>query len=260
MTDLRVIIADDEPLVRRGLKRMLDAEPGIIVVGVARHGREALALVERESPDLVFLDVQMPELTGLEVAAALAGRPRPGVVFVTAFDRYAVSAFDHHAIDYLLKPFDEDRLRTSLGRARERLVERDQSILARRMAELLASFRPAGAFRERFIVQTGQRVVLVSAADIEWIEAADNYVRLHTGGGRHLVRESLKHLETDLNPGKFVRIHRSAIVNLAFVRELRTLPSGDCRVLLRSGETVTLSRRYRAEFESRAGGGAIASA
>lgn len=254
MSELRVVVADDEPLVRRGLRRLLDAEPDVTVVGEARHGREALALVERESPDLLFLDVQMPEVTGLEVAAVLAGRPRPGIVFVTAYDRYAVSAFDHHAIDYLLKPFDEERLRTALARARERLAERDSSGLTRRMAELLAQFRPAGSYRERFIVQTGQRVVLVNAGEVEWFEAADNYVRLHTGGGRHLVRESLKQLETDLDPARFIRIHRSAIVNFAAIKELRTLPSGDCSVQLRSGATITLSRRYRAGFESRVAG------
>lgn len=254
MTDLRVVVADDEPLVRRGLRRMLGAEPGIAVVGEARHGAEALILVERESPDLLFLDVQMPEMSGLDVAAALSGRPRPGIVFVTAYDRYAVKAFDHHAIDYLLKPFDEDRLRTALDRARERLAERDQSGLARRMAELLTRFRPPGSYRERFIVQTGNRVVLVHTGEVQWIEAADNYVRLHLGGSRHLLRESLKQLETELDPARFVRIHRSAMVNLGFIKELRSFPSGDCSVELRSGETITLSRRYRAEFDRRAGG------
>jgi two-component system, LytTR family, response regulator len=254
MAELRVLIADDEPLIRRGLGRMLSAEAGVKVVGMARHGGETLEMVERESPDLLFLDVQMPEVTGLEVAAALAGRSRPGIVFVTAFDRYAVEAFEHHAIDYLLKPFDEERLRTALTRARARLGTDDPASLAGRMAELIEQLRPPARYRERFIVRTGSRVVLVNAADIDWIEAADNYVRLHSGGERHLIRESLKQLETSLDPGRFVRIHRSAIVNLGQVKELRGLPSGDCTVVLRGGGAITLSRRYREEFERRAAG------
>jgi two-component system, LytTR family, response regulator len=257
MADLRVVVADDEPLIRRGLTRMLESETGVRVVGQARHGKEALAMVEREAPDLLFLDVQMPEMNGLEVAAELSGRPRPGIVFVTAFDRYAVKAFDHYAIDYLLKPFDEERLGIALTRARARLSAGagDGEVMAARLAELLARFRPRGGYRERFIVQTGNRVVLVNVTDVEWIEAADNYARLHAGGVRHVVRETLKQLETDLDPGHFVRIHRSCMVNLSKVKELRTLGSGDCSVTVTSGASLTLSRRYRAEFERRVGGG-----
>jgi two-component system LytT family response regulator len=254
MKELRVLIADDEPLIRRGLRRMLDGEPGVTVVGEARHGKEALALTERESPDLLFLDVQMPELDGLDVAARLYGRPRPGIVFVTAFDRYAVKAFDHHAIDYLLKPFDEERLRMALDRARSRLADRDPGAVALRMAELLERYRPAGGYRERFMVQTGNRVVLIAAKDVEWFEAADNYVRLHSGGIRHAIRETLKQLETDLDPRQFIRVHRSAMINLEFVQEIRPLPSGDQSVRLTTGQTVMMSRRYREDFERRAGG------
>lgn len=251
---LTVLIADDEPLVRRGLRRLLEAEPGVRVVGEARHGKEALALVKAHDPDLLFLDVQMPELDGLGVAAALRGR-RPGIVFVTAFDRYAVEAFDHHAIDYLLKPFDEERFHRALARARARIGAAGPVALAGRLAGLLARLGPPGGHRTRFVVRTGDRLTLVPAADVEWIEAADNYARLHVPGGRHVIRESLKQLEADLDPGMFIRIHRSAIVNLGCVVELRALASGDCTVRLRSGASLAMSRRYREAFDARVGRG-----
>jgi len=249
-SSLRVLIVDDEPLVRRGLRRMLHNCEGIEIAGEARNGREALARIDELGPDLVLLDVRMPELDGLAVLRALevVGKV-PGIIFVTAYDRYAVAAFEHHAIDYLLKPFDEERVRVAVDRARQRLEAREPAALAARMAELLDGLRPGAP--ERIAVKTGTRTVLLDPADIEWVEAADNYVRLHAGRQRHLLRGSLAAAADTLDEQRFVRIHRSAIVNLEHVAELRSRPSGDGVVRLRSGTELPLSRRYRDAFEKR---------
>jgi len=249
---LRVLIVDDEPLVRSGIRRVLAAEQGVEIAGEARHGLEALERIRSLKPDLVFLDVQMPELDGIGVVRALERDALPGIVFVTAYDRYAVEAFELHAIDYLLKPFDDDRLRAALARARERL-SRPAPDLAARLAELTELLRRDGQPLSRFLVKTGSRSVLVNAADVDWIEAADNYVRLHAGGARHVLRMTMKELEARLDPASFVRVHRSAIVNLARVAHLEPVPSGDQEIVLKSGQRVVLSRRYRESFERRVG-------
>ncbi len=252
---LRAVIADDEPLVRTGLRRALNAvAPDVEVVGEARHGREALELVATFSPDLLFLDVQMPEMDGLAAARVLAADGRPGIVFVTAYDQYALQAFEVHAIDYLLKPFDDERLATALVRARRRLAEEGDQAAAQRLLGLLASLQPATPELSHFLAKLGNRTVLVPLERVDWIEAADNYVRLHTSDGMHVVRESLKSLEERLTSRGFVRIHRSVLVNLGRVAELRTQPSGDCTVRLSSGGELTLSRRYREAFEARVAG------
>lgn len=252
---LRAVIADDEPLVRTGLRRAIAAvAPDIEVVGEARHGREALELVARTAPDLLFLDVQMPEMDGLAAARVLAPEGRPGIIFVTAYDQYALQAFDVHAIDYLLKPFDDERLATALVRARKRLSEEGDQAAAHRLLSLLASLQPSAPELSHFLAKVGTRTVLVPVERVDWIEAADNYVRLHTADGVHVVREALKSLEERLAARGFVRIHRSVLVNLSRVGELRTLPSGDCTVRLTGGGELTLSRRYREAFEARVGG------
>jgi two-component system LytT family response regulator len=251
---IRALLVDDEPLVRRGIRAFLAEEPDVVVVGECRDGVEALAAIRAERPDLVFLDVQMPELDGLSALAALAPEERPpAVVFVTAYDAYALRAFDLHAVDYLLKPFDEQRFRTALARARGRLGGGGR--LDARLAALLAELRPQPGPEpaDRLVVRTAGRVVLVPAAEIDWIEAADNYVRVHAAGQRHVLRETIKGLEAQLDPRRFVRIHRSAIVNLDRVRELRALPSGDFAVLLSTGAKLTLSRTYRDVVERRLG-------
>lgn len=250
---LRVLIVDDEPLVRAGIRRVLESEPGVVIAGEARHGNEALALIAERRPELVFLDVQMPELDGVGVVRKLAGPSLPGIVFVTAYDRYAVEAFELHAIDYLLKPFDDDRLRAALSRARQRLASVAPEQLAARMNDLLALLRPEGAVLTRFLVRTGSKSILVNAADVDWVEAADNYVKLHVGSARHVLRMTMKQLESRLDPKNFVRVHRSAIVNLARVAQLVPLPSGDQEIVLLGGGRLTLSRRYKESFEKRVG-------
>jgi two-component system, LytTR family, response regulator len=245
--DLTVLLVDDEPVIRRGLRRLLDQEAGVSVVGEARNGREALELVDALDPDLLFLDVRMPEVDGLEVARTLGAGGRPGIVFVTAYDRYAVAAFEHHAIDYLLKPFDDVRVRTALTRARDRLARPGAAALGARMRSLLEQLSGP---EQRFVVRVGRKVRLIDPDEVDWIEAADNYVRLHAGEGRHVVRETLRDLERRLGGGRFVRIHRSAMVNVSRVKELVAQPGGDYTVLLTTGDRLRLSRRYRERFEA----------
>jgi two-component system LytT family response regulator len=253
---LRVLLVDDEPLVRRGLRAFLAAEPDVTVVGECGDGRDAVRVIRAERPDLVFLDVQMPELDGLGVVDALEEDERPpALVFVTAYDAYALRAFEVHAVDYLLKPFDEGRFRTALARARQRLARADTPAPGDpRLEALLRELRPAPAYAERLLVRTASRMLPVPVAAIDWIEAADNYVRLHVGAERHALRETIKGLEARLDPRRFARIHRSTIVNLDRVREVRPLPSGDCVLLLLDGTQLSLSRGYREAFEAGFGG------
>jgi two-component system, LytTR family, response regulator len=260
MSELRVVLVDDEPLVRRGIRSALDQENGLQIVGEARNGVEAVDIVRAQRPDLVFLDVQMPELDGFGVLAELAdaGEPLPAIVFVTAFDEYAIRAFDVHAVDYLLKPFDEERLRLALGRARARLTEHRRGVIDEQLGALVRDVRARDRYLDRLLVKNEGSITVVDTGDIEWIEAADNYVRLHTGRGRMLMRETMKTLEERLDPRRFARIHRSAIVNLSRVRELQPLFSGEYVVLLTTGAKLTLSRGYRDTFRDRLGFGSDA--
>lgn len=248
---LRVLLADDEPLARRGLRGWLIGEPGIEVVGEARHGAETIAMCRALRPDVLFLDVQMPGQDGFDVLAGLAGELPPAVVFVTAYDQYALRAFDHHAVDYLLKPVEEERFRVALGRARERVAAK---VPDARLRALLEELRPAHAeWLERIPARSGSKVTLIPVDEVEWFEAADNYIRVHTGDRRHVMRETMKTLEGKLDPRRFIRVHRSAIVALARIRELEALPSGDYRITLTGGGRVPLSRTYVEAFEARVG-------
>ena len=251
MSGLRVLLVDDEPLVRRGMRVSLEDEPDIEIVGEARNGVEAVQSIREQHPDLVFLDVQMPELDGFGVIAALQGAPMPAVVFVTAFDAYALRAFDVHAVDYLLKPFDEERLKLALNRVRGRLGEQRRGSIDEQLQALIRDVRARDNYAERLLVKNDGSITVVDASDIDWIEAADNYVRLHTARGRLLMRETMKALEDRLDPRRFARIHRSAIVNLSRVRELQPTFNGEYVVLLSSGAKLTLSRGYRDTFRDR---------
>ena len=253
MTDVRVVIADDEPLVRRGLRAFIGASPGLSLVGEARNGSEAVDVIRAQRPDLLFLDVQMPELDGFGVLEALAGEPMPVIVFVTAYDEYAIRAFDVHAVDYLLKPFDEDRFRTALGRARSRLAEQRADTIDQRLEAVLSALRAREQYADRLLVKSEGRVTVEQVEDVDWIEAADNYARVHTARGRYLVREPIKSLERKLNPRRFARVHRSAIVNLARVRELQPMFGGEYVIILSTGTKLTLSRGYRDAFRDRLG-------
>ena len=244
---MRALVADDEAVARRRLRRLLALEPDIEVAGEAADGASTVAAVRTQRPDLLLLDVQMPEMDGFEVLAALDPDEVPAaVVFVTAFDRYALRAFDAHAVDYLLKPFSAGRFRTALTRVRERLSSqaRDPALAA-----LADALRSRTRYLTRIPVRSSGRTLLLEVSRIDWIEAADNYVRLHLAGREILVRETLAGLEAQLDPDRFTRIHRSAIVQLDRLTELHPATHGDLDAVLRDGTRLTISRTWRARVQ-----------
>jgi two-component system LytT family response regulator len=242
----RVVVVDDEPLARRRLKRLLASSGAATVVGEAADGLTAVACINEVRPEVVLLDVQMPELDGFGVVSRLA-RPMPLIIFLTAFDRYAIRAFEVHAVDYLLKPVSPERLVDALSHARGRLAARDTGRDAGVAALIESLARRPGV--TRLPVRSEGRVELVDVSTIDWIEAADNYVVLHAAGRTHVLRETLSRLEQRLNPEDFVRIHRSAIVRLDRVVKLESASRGDYDVTLRDGTRLTLSRTCRARLE-----------
>jgi two-component system LytT family response regulator len=246
---IRALIVDDEPLARRRLRTLLRSEPDIDVAGECGDGRRALAAILEKEPDLVFLDVQMPELDGFEVLEAVGAKHLPAVVFVTAFDAHALRAFEVHALDYLLKPFDRDRFRKTLDRARADISARRSGASSQGLLDLLAELKSSTKTQQRLVVRAAGRVIFLSTAEIDWIEAAGNYVRLHVGKESHLLRETMNAIGQRLDPQKFLRIHRSTIVNVERVREMQPWFRGDYVVLLRDDTKLTLSRNYRERFD-----------
>lgn len=242
---IRTLIVDDEPLARQRLKRFLEEDAETEVVGECADGREAVEQIERLKPDLLFLDIQMPEVDGFGVLEALAEAEMPAVVFVTAYDQYALRAFDVHAVDYLLKPYDRDRFRKALKRARMQIEQRRSGDVDRRLLSLLAHVKAEQKHLERLVIKSVGRVFFLKTEEIDWIESSGNYVRLHAGGEAHLLRETMNRLAAKLDPDKHLRIHRSTIVNIERIKELQPLFSGDYVVILRDGTQLTLSRSYR---------------
>ena len=241
---MRVVIVDDEPLARDTIRMLVARDPELVVAGEC-SGVEAPELIAKTKPDILFLDVQMPEVDGFDVLSALGSEP-PVVVFVTAYDAYALRAFDVHALDYLLKPFDDARFELTLRRAKERVRGTGDT-----NARLLAMLEERGRFAKRFLVRNGEKILVIKAEEIDWIEAADYYVSLHVGAKSHLLRETMTELEARLDPERFFRVHRSAIVNLERVTEIHPLFRGDCTLVLAGGAQVRLSRTRRDEFERR---------
>ncbi len=240
-------VADDEPVARAGLRGMLRAFEWVEVVGEAGDGESAAQGIRALKPELVFLDVQMPECDGFEVVSRLPAAALPSVIFVTAFDRYAMRAFDVHAIDFLLKPFSGARFRLALSRARERIRIRKADT---GLASLVASLRQRPRYLSRLSVRTGDKIVLVDVRTVDWIEAADNYVRVHAGPREFVLRETLTALEKLLDPETFARIHRSVIVRIDRILELHPASHGDMDVVLRDGKHLTLSRTWRERVTS----------
>lgn len=241
----RVLIVDDEPLARERLHQLLRGEPTVEVIGECADGREAVAAIQQHSPGLVFLDVQMPELDGFGVLEAIQGEGMPAVIFVTAHDKFALRAFEVHAVDYLLKPFDQERFRTALRRALDQIQRRQSGELTAQLTALLKEVKPEARYLERLAVKSSGRVIFLRTEDIDWIEAADNYVSLHVGTETHLHRETMSALVAQLPPNQFLRISRSTIVNVERIKELQPLFHGEYVVILRNGTKLTLSRNYR---------------
>jgi two-component system LytT family response regulator len=249
MTDetekIRTLIVDDEPIAREGLRVQLAKDSRVEIVAECGNGLEAVTAIQGLLPDLVFLDVQMPGMDGFEVVEAIGAEAMPAVVFVTAHDKYALQAFDVSAVDYLLKPFDAERFQKAFQRARDQIQKRDVASVNKTLRSLLESIRPSRKYLERFVVKSSGRIFFLQVDEIDWLEASDNYVSLHTGRETHLIRETLTALEAKLNPEDFIRIRHSAIVNIKRISELHPLFKGEYQILLQSGATLTSSRRYR---------------
>jgi two-component system LytT family response regulator len=284
---IRTLIVDDEPLARRNLRVLLEKDPQIEIVDECRNGREAVKAINTLSPDLIFLDIQMPEWDGFDVLGRVAPEQIQAIVFVTAFDQYALKAFEVHALDYLLKPFDDERFAFALRRAKAQIEGREIHRLSKRLLALLkerenqrdtsganssgfhagganlsgvhsaganlSGLHPGGAknYLSRLMIKTAGRVVLLKVGEIDFIEADGNYAKLHVGRKSHLLREKMHDLEGRLDPAQFVRIHRSIIVNLDRIKELHPHLNGDYIVVLEDGRQLRLSRTRRENLEAR---------
>ncbi|HAB17804.1 MAG TPA: LytTR family DNA-binding domain-containing protein [Verrucomicrobiota bacterium] len=246
LSTLRVLTVDDEPLGRERLRNFLAQEQDVTLVGEAASGDEAVEQIRSLRPDLVFLDVQLPGCTGFGVLEKLGAEVPPAVVFVTAHDQFALRAFDVHAVDYLLKPFDRGRFKTALHRAVDRLRTTSADDLTSKLHAVIAQLQPRpAASPDRIPVKTGGKVIFVNVPEIDWVGSADNYVELHVGTHTHLIRETLTAMEHRLPGERFVRISRTTIVNTDRVKELQPLFHGEYSVTLRDGTRLTLSRTYR---------------
>jgi two-component system LytT family response regulator len=254
---IRTLVVDDEPLAREGLRMLLAQDPDVELIGECADGRAATAAVRRLRPDLLFLDVQMPEMSGFDVLAELAApddAELPAVIFVTAYDRYALRAFEVHALDYLLKPFDDERFGRALERGKAYVRSSRAAALTRHFAALFDNHvAPAPRSPDRIAVKDRGRLVFVPVDAIDWIGAEDYYAELHVGGSTHLLREPLCELEVRLDPNRFVRVHRSAIVNVTRVREVESSTRGDAALVLEDGTRLRLSRGRRAAILARLG-------
>lgn len=255
---IRVVVVDDEPVAREGLRGLLAADPEVEIAGECSDGRAAVEAILERRPDLVLLDIQMPEMDGFEVIRAVGPQRMPAVVFVTAYDEFALRAFEVHALDYLLKPFDDERFRDALSRAKATVRRGDPERLTRHLAALLsagdAQPPPAdGGWLTRLVVRKPGASLFVPVDQIDWIESADYCVKIHAGGRVHVIREALQRLEQRLDPSRFFRAHRSALVNLDRVREVQPALHGDSVLILQDGTRVKLSRTRRSALERRLG-------
>jgi two-component system LytT family response regulator len=243
--NIRALIIDDEPLARKRIWTLLEEEPDILIVGECATGREAIATIPKLLPDLLFLDIQMPRVGGFDVLEAISGQHMPAIIFVTAYDQHALRAFEVHALDYLLKPFTQERFKKALDRARAQLNKNGERQADPRISELIGKLRTEQNHLTRFMIKSSSRVVFVKASEVDWIESAANYVLLHVGDKTHLLRETMRALETKLCPKTFQRISRSVIVNLERVKELQPMGKGEYIVVLGNGKRLTMSRGIR---------------
>lgn len=242
---IRTIIADDMPLARSRMRRYLKTDSEIEIIGECSCGGEAIEAINNLEPDLVFLDVEMPGISGFEVLQEIKSDPKPVVIFVTAYDHFTLRAFDFHALDYLLKPYDEARLKRSLERAKRELKQSKQTDFSEQLQSVLKNGNAEPKYLKRIAVKSGERTVFLPVNDIDWVATAGNYLELHVGKQTHLIRERMCELEAKLDPTRFVRIHRLSLINIERVRELQPLFNGDYVVILQNGKRLTLSRTYR---------------
>jgi two-component system, LytTR family, response regulator len=250
---ITVLIADDEPPARRGVRALLQPHADVRVVGEAGSGREAVEAIRALRPELLFLDVQMPEADGFDVVREVGVEEMPVTVFATAYDAYALRAFEAHALDYLLKPYERERFLAVLDRARERVRQARGAGADPRLLSFVRQMEERSRYLRRIAVRTGARVKLVDVDDVDYFEADTNYVRLHVGGASHLVRETLTALEGRLDPARFARVHRSLIVNLERVAEVEPLFAGEHVLSLKNGARLTTGRTYRARVQEALG-------
>ena len=248
MTNLRLLIVDDEPLIRLGLRTELAKLDGVVVSGECETGAAAIEAILSQPVDLVLLDVQLPDCTGLEVVGQVGPQRMPMVIFITAYDEYAVKAFALNAVDYLLKPFDEHRLRQAIERARARLAGRSQNDFQKQLQTLLGS--QTRQKLERIVIKTGEHYEFVPVDSIEWIESADNYVQLHCGSKTHLLNETLRAMEAKLDPGRFLRVHRRHIVDIFRIVAIHPLLSGSYQLQMKTGAQIATGRQYKAAVQN----------
>ena len=253
MQKIRALIVDDEKPARQRLRDLLEKERGVSVAGECSSGEEAVRLIREAEPELLFLDIQMPVMGGFEVVSEVGAARMPVTVFVTAYDQYAVRAFEVHALDYLLKPFDRERFEASWRRAKEHIFKEKGGRLDERILTLLEELKAGSQYLERLVIKSGGRVFFLEADEIDWIEAEGNYVSVHSGKKSHLLRETISSLEAQLDPKKFRRVHRSAIVQLAKIKELQPWFHGEYRIILHSGAQLMLSRNYRENLQEALG-------
>ena len=256
MEKISALIVDDEPVARRGLRQQLQAEADVVIIGECANGREAVAAIEQWTPDLVFLDVQMPLMDGFGVVEAIGARNLPAVVFVTAYDEHAIRAFEVNALDYLLKPIDSERFRKTLARARAQISGSKTRQLEQKLTALLRTLEESRAegervtYLERIVIKEAERLFFINADEIDWIGAHGNYVQIHTKGAAHLLRETMDGMEGKLDPRKFLRLRRSTIVRIERIKELRPLFNGEYVVILADNSRLTSSRRYRQKLDA----------
>lgn len=248
---LRVVVADDERLARQKMRTLLESEPNITLVAECQDGRQTVSAINCFHPDLLLLDIQMPDLDGFQVLGEISPREMPAVIFTSAYDQYAIRAFEAHALDYLLKPFDKDRLHTAIQRARIELAKSENRDMTHKLLELLSHIR-SGAdtattdSQDRLVIKAKGRVIFLDLEEIDWVEAAANYVRLNVGKESYLLRETISRTSERLDPNQFIRIHRSTIVNVRKIKELIPVNSGEYIVVLKNGKELSCSRGYRA--------------
>jgi two-component system, LytTR family, response regulator len=256
-TKIKTLIVDDEPLARRNLRVLLEKDSQIEIVDECRNGQEAVQAINTHAPDLIFLDIQMPEMDGLEVLARVGPEQIQAIIFVTAFDQYALKAFEVHALDYLLKPFDDERFALALERAKSQIAASEIDKLSQRLLALLEDRKSERkgtdeqTYLTRLMIKTSNRMMLLKVEEIDFIEADGNYAKLHAGRKTHLLREKMNDLEGRLDPAKFVRIHRSIIVNLDRIKEMQPHFNGDYIVVLDDGRQLRLSRSRRENLEAK---------